>query len=270
MKENMMDGFNIDGEMEKTEPNLRSFRLGNNFSDFILDALNEKIENLDYYGALELLETIGLNKDESLGVLFGDYEIVNTENEIIVADNFSEPKLNLYQPIENFINDYLFSYKDILERTSYTIGRDFYIDIYNTPDENLPILSKYFTIDFNYLIMNPSSRGIIEITGIKFYDAIYTAYKNGEDYENLLESLSQLYNIELLKYSFDDYFESRNILNIWNKIKNCITFLDSYDSLYNSRPLLNKISGITEAFSKVYELITDETRYYNVIYDYSL
>lgn len=236
-------------------------KLGNNFSNFLSDVLVEKIKNLDYYGALEFLKTVGLEENKALGVLFGDYEIINTKDEIILVDNFSEPKLNLHKPIEKFISDYLSVYKGVLEATCNILDKhtNLYINIYDTDDKDFSILSKYFTIDFNYL-MNPTSNGKIIVNSVKFYDTLYTAYNNG-DYEELVESLSVSYNTGVLKLRCDYYFESRNILNIWDKIKKCVMFLSYYNYPHNLPLILNKLSGIIEAFSQIYELITDETKY---------
>lgn len=241
-------------------------KLGDNFSDLIKNKIEEKIVNFEYFEALELLKTVGLEENKALGVLFGDYEIINTKDEIILVDNFSEPKLNLHKPIEKFISDYLSVYRWVLDTTCNILDKSkiLYINIYDTDDKDFSILSKYFTIDLNYL-MNPTSNGEIVVTSVKFYDTLYTAYNNG-DYEELVESLSVSYNTRDLKVSCGYYFESRNILNIWNRIKKCVMFLSYYNYPHNFL-ILNKLSGIIEAFSQIYELITDETKYYSYFYN---
>lgn len=241
---------------------LCTFKLGNNFSNFISDVLTERINNLDYYEAFEFLKTVGLEKDEAIGVLFGDYEIANTENEIILADNFSEPKFNLHAPIEKFINDYYTAYREILENTSNILVQNklIYINIYDTDDKELSNITKYFTVDFD-LLMNPNTNGEIAVNSIRFFNNLFNAYNNGE-FKDLINSLITRYSENRLIDMCCYYFDSRKILDVWNKIKRCISFLNLYDNPHDLNPLLNKLSGLETGFSTTYEFFTDEVNFY--------
>lgn len=261
MKEDITEGTNSDREIvEDPKIKLCSFKLGDNFSNFISDVLNERINNLDYYEALEFLETVGVGKNEAIGVLFGDYEITNNEEEIIIVDNYEERKFNLYKPIEKFMNDYISVYRGILENTCNILWRQqtTFINFYDADDEDLTILNKYFPISLDY-IMNPASNGGVRINSVVFYSSLYKSYINGE-YPDLIKALEASVIKRDLVSRCDYYFDARKILDVWYKVKKCLIFLESYGNY--SSPLLNSISGIREAFEQTYELITDEHSFY--------
>lgn len=261
MKENITEGTNSDKEtVEDPKIKLLSFKLGDNFSNFITDVLTERINNLDYYEALEFLEAAGVGKNEALGVLFGDYEITNNEEEIIIVDNYGDNKFNLYKPLEKFTNDYLSKYRGILENTCNILYRHqtTFINFYDADDEDLTILNKYFPVSLDY-IMNPGSNGGVRINSVVFYSSLYKSYVNGE-YPELLKALEVSVIKKELISSCEYYFDAMKILDVWYKVKKCLIFLESY---YDKNSLfLNSISGIREAFEQTYELITDEHSFY--------
>ncbi len=254
MMENMMDGCSIGGEMEETKSKKYNFKLGNNFSNFVSDVMEERLNNLDYSEALDFLRTVGLGEKEAIGVLFGDYEVANNEEEIIVCDNYTDRKLDPYKPIEKFINNYIKVYREILEITVNILyypnhRRKIFINIYDTDDCDIPLVNKYFPFSID-LITN--SKGGMDVNSVKFFNTLYTALNNGEFYE-LLSVLVSSYNRRDLESYAEYYFDARKILDVWNKVSLCMSFIEKYrPNTIETRELQNKISGIKEAFETSY------------------
>ncbi len=257
----MMEKENIETTIKEIKV---GFKLGDNFDNFMYDMLIEKINKLEYIEALNILTTIGISEKEAIGVLFGDYEIANTESEVMVVDSLDNSnKLNLYKPLNLFISDYESTYRTILEVTSNIILRkkDVFINIYNTDDKDLPVLTKYFPFPIK-LIFDPGSGGDITVNIVKFFNTLCTSIDNG-DIEDLLDALDVSWSRDNLSSQFEYFYESKKILDLWKKVKNCISFITKYRRNYKKTfDCLNRLSGIEEAFEKKYSLILNE----NIIY----
>jgi len=225
------------------------FKLGNNFNSLIYNELNKRINSLMYTEALNMLTTIGLKKEDAVGVLFNDYEIVNTDNEIIIINKIDNKKyqhFDLFFPIKNFISKYE-KYIQILHKviSSLIKNKQTYIDFYNINDKDLPILTKYFQFPIE-LITDISSMGIMTINPLEFYDTIYTSIKNG-DLEDLLRILY------ISEESFIYYIQAREILDLWEKIKNCMSFIRKYNRDYELKEYLgDDFTCITEISNNMF------------------
>ena len=204
---------------------LSSFKLGNNFDNFMYDMLAERVNRLEYDSALNILMTVGIDEKDAVGVLFGDYDIANTENEVLIVDNLHTNELNLYDPIIKFMSDYKTEYRKILDITVNIFYRrnNVKIDILNTEDKDLPILTKYFPLNIE-LITDPNTCGLMKIDTVDFFNTVYKSIDNG-DLEDLLCALDVSWGKYTLSQDIEYYCESRKILDMWEKVKLCILFI---------------------------------------------
>ena len=236
-------------------------KLGDNFSDLIKDKIEKKIINFEYFEALELLKSVGFGEKEAIGILFGEYDIINTSTDIILCDNYGTNKLNIYNPINDFIYDYYNHYREIRNymykifySPNYGYGcifqpKSIFINIYDTEDKDIFIVSKYFSFPIELIFNNV---GGVSVDVITFFNILYTALNNYE-FEDLLDALVLLppySNKSQLQMDFEYYLEFRRILDKWYKVENCILFLDKYGTDKTKiRDIQNRVLGIKEALN---------------------
>jgi hypothetical protein len=251
-------------------------KLGNNFSDLIKDKIEKKIINFEYFETLELLKSVGFGEKEAVGILFGEYDIINTSTDIILCDNYGTNKLNIYNPINDFIYNYYNHYRGVINymykifyphngdytlqsisisiydtenKSTFNYMSSIFINIYDTEDKDIFIVSKYFSFPIELVFNNV---GGVSVDVITFFNILYTALNNHE-FEDLLNALvlfPPYSNKSLLQMDFEYYLEFRRILDKWYKVENCILFLDKYGTdKTKTRDIQNRVSGIEEALN---------------------
>lgn len=199
--------------------------------DFNINKLKIKIDNLEYYEALDILVSSGVDKEYAAGILFNDYNILESFPDIIIEENpghcFGEP-FDLFGPIKQLNQLYYEKYRELLENVyRYLSCTHIFIDILNTPDYNIQTVSKYFPFSMN-LIFDENCKGGIYFSGFEFYSRLNQAYDNG-DFANLIYALRKNGDeIKLLENSFYTYLDAKQFVNDFENMEDCLNFLIRY------------------------------------------
>lgn len=234
---------------------MSSFKLGINFANMIYDALIEKVNNLNYYGALDILKALDINEKDAIGILTGDCYLLNDEINIIVSNSCCENyDIDLLRPIEKFIHDFATIEEETIGKLylKYFRGPNKRYYVLNLLEEEdcFKVLCKYFGLPIESI----ESQGYIKVYIKEFFNAFYRSIYEEEDYEDLLYAVesSSCCSKEYIEQRVNMYVESRKSLLKFKDFITCTEFVLSYKPELINNELLFKINLYNALYREYY------------------